>query len=138
MGKSKLDRKEISMQFLNGRNCAQCVLGAYAEDLGYDGDETDKMARCFGGGMGMGHTCGAVTGALMAIGLGADDPAAAAQQFKDEFTKQHGTCLCAQLLDCDFSDPESVAAVRASGKMQTECPGFVEDALAILDDILGD
>lgn len=49
--------------------CSQAVLGAFAEELGLTGELGRKIAGCFGSGMGMGETCGCVTGGLMALGL---------------------------------------------------------------------
>lgn len=53
-----------------GCNCAQAVLGAYADLFGLDEKQACKIAEGFGTGMGgMGETCGAVTAAFMLIGL---------------------------------------------------------------------
>lgn len=53
-----------------GCNCAQAVLGAYADLFGLSEREAYKIAEGFGTGMGgMGETCGAVTAAFMLIGL---------------------------------------------------------------------
>ena len=49
-------------------NCAQAMLGAYAEELGLDRAQALKVATGFGGGMGrMGGTCGVITGAYMVL-----------------------------------------------------------------------
>jgi C_GCAxxG_C_C family probable redox protein len=55
--------------FSNHFNCSQSVLSAFASDLRLSIDNSLKVACAFGAGMGrQQHTCGAVTGALMAIG----------------------------------------------------------------------
>ena len=57
-------------QFDKGFACSQAVFSAYAEDLGLDQETALKIAGPFGGGTGRkAETCGAVTGALMALGL---------------------------------------------------------------------
>ena len=56
--------------FQNGYNCAQAVVGAYAEDFGMDAQAAMAFAEGMGGGMGrMRLTCGAVTGMFLLAGL---------------------------------------------------------------------
>ena len=56
--------------FVEGFSCSQSVLSAFAAEMGLEKEIALKVAGSFGGGMGrMGGTCGAVTGAFMAIGL---------------------------------------------------------------------
>ena len=70
-----------------------------------------------------GEVCGAVTGALMALGLaqGADTPAGKekayqlGQDFLQRFEIKHGTILCRELIDSDISTPEGHQQARASG-----------------------
>ncbi len=50
-------------------NCSQAVLETYAEEMGLSVENARKVASAFAGGMGMGAECGAVTGALMVIGM---------------------------------------------------------------------
>ena len=56
--------------FLEGYNCAQAVLACCGRDLGLPRETAIRVAQAFGGGMGRtGNVCGAVTGAMMVIGL---------------------------------------------------------------------
>ncbi len=56
--------------FKNGFSCSQALLVTYGVELGLNRETALKIATAFGGGMGsMGETCGAVTGAVMVIGL---------------------------------------------------------------------
>ena len=50
-------------------NCSQAVLGAYADDYGLTVAQAMKVAACFSGGVRKGEVCGAVSGAIMVIGL---------------------------------------------------------------------
>ncbi len=50
-------------------NCAQSVLGAFAGVCGLDEETAVRMGTHFGSGMKMGSVCGAITGALMVIGM---------------------------------------------------------------------
>ena len=54
----------------NFSGCTQAVLLALQEDLGIGDGESYKAATAFAGGVGRrGETCGALIGALMALGL---------------------------------------------------------------------
>ena len=54
---------------MKGIDCSQVVAGAFAEELGITQEEAYKMAAGFGGGMGIGETCGAVVGAMIVLGM---------------------------------------------------------------------
>jgi C_GCAxxG_C_C family probable redox protein len=57
-------------RFRQDFNCAQSVLVAFAPQLGMDESQALKLASPFGGGVvRRGQICGAVTGALMVLGL---------------------------------------------------------------------
>ena len=62
--------RHANERFKSGFNCSQSVLSAFAEDFGLSRDSCLRLASPFGSGIArMQETCGAVTGALMAIGL---------------------------------------------------------------------
>jgi C_GCAxxG_C_C family probable redox protein len=131
-----------------GFNCCQAVLSAYAPDLGLDRETALKVAGAFGGGIaGMGETCGAVTGALMAIGLkhgttDARDQAAqariheSAQTFIRQFTNVCGSIKCRDLLHCDIGTPEGMERAQSLGLFRTFCPELVGHSARILEDLL--
>ncbi len=66
-----MNRSEKALfYFDNHFNCAQSVLVVFAEEAGFSEDEALRIATAFGGGIGRQQfTCGAVTGAAMALGL---------------------------------------------------------------------
>ena len=66
-----MDRAEKALDYFDNHfNCSQSVLTSFADELGLTEDESLRVASAFGGGMGRQQfTCGAVTGASMAIGL---------------------------------------------------------------------
>lgn len=134
--------------FNEGFNCSQSVFCAFAVDMGMERDVALKTAQSFGGGMAqMGGTCGAVTGAFMAIGLkygrtrADDDEAkrrtyALVREFVEKFRAKNGTIICRELLGCDIGTPEGNRAAKDKGLFSTICPGFVRDAVNILEEIL--
>ena len=80
-------------------NCTQGVLVPFADVLGIDEDTLFAMGANFGGGMRIASVCGAITGALMVLGLaGVDDPAVVQQLFRDVKADHDGCYLCADLL----------------------------------------
>lgn len=132
-------------RFSEGYSCSQSVLAAFASDLGLDTDAALRVAAAFGGGMGgTGRTCGAVTGALMALGLkyGAtrgDDKAtkerayALAREFIERFEARNGDVACAELLGVDISTPQGHNAAREANLFKTTCPALVASAVVILE-----
>lgn len=105
-----------------------------------------RIAGAFGAGMARtGETCGAVTGALMVIGLkhaktrkGDDDSRelayALAREFMDRFRERNGSLLCRDILGVDVSTPDGIRAVREKDLFRTVCPKFVRDAGEILEE----
>ncbi len=134
--------------FNNGFNCAQAVFSTYSEELGLDAETSLKVAGAFGGGMGhIDETCGAVTGAIMLIGLKygkykADDNAAReksyslAQVFAEKFKSIHGSLRCSELLGYDLSKDDELKAAREKGLFKSICPVLVKDASEIVESIL--
>ena len=137
-------------RFEEGFSCSQAVFSAYAEHLGLDRETALKISGGFGGGMGrMAQTCGAVTGAFMAIGLkyGAvetddqeakDKTYALIREFSDRFKSRHGSITCQELLGCDISKPENMEMAREQGLFKATCPDLVRDAAEILEEILAE
>ena len=92
-------------RFKSGCACSQAVCGTYGPRYGLDEDQGMRIAAAFAGGMRIAETCGAVTGALMVLGLAhcsescrtAEErkPAyAAALTFFEQFKKRHGSLSC--------------------------------------------
>jgi len=126
-------------------NCSQAVFSAYAEQFGLDMETALKLASPFGGGVARrGEMCGAVTGALLVLGLacGTDKPAGKdeiyrhAQEFMRLFEEKHGSLLCRDLIDCNISTPEGWQKARETGKFTTTCPLLVRDAAEIVQTFL--
>ena len=68
-----MSKAETAIKLFETYNCAQSVFTAYAEDFGIDKNQALSLAVGFGGGMGRTQdVCGAVTGAIMVLGLSSD------------------------------------------------------------------
>lgn len=124
------------------------MLSTYGRRFGLDREMGLRMAGAFGAGMARtGETCGAVTGALMVLGLKHaklrldDDDSrelcyALAQEFMDAFRERNKSLLCRELLGVDVSTPEGIAVVREKNLFATVCPRFVQEAAEILEKLL--
>ena len=134
--------------FKDGFNCSQSIFSCFSVEYGLSRDNALKLATGFGGGMGrLGKTCGAVTGALMVIGLKygkvsiEDDTAAGktyrlVQKFIKKFTEINGSITCNDLLDCDISTLEGLNSANEKNLFTTLCPNFVRTSAEILEKIL--
>jgi C_GCAxxG_C_C family probable redox protein len=129
-------------------NCAQAVFSSFCEDFGLERRVALQIAQGFGGGMGRsGRTCGAVTGAYLALGLSrkntCDNPReslektyALINEFNRRFAAQHGSVTCKELIGHDLNTPEGLAKAREDKVFTTRCPGFVRDAVEIVEGLL--
>lgn len=117
-----------------GFSCSQAVLGALEEFTGLDRDTAMAAAGCFGAGAGTGELCGAISGALLAIGLanphtvGADQARKAevrelARKFMRGFKEEYGCVNCREL----------IAAAK-----QRRCPEFIAYCTALAGQIIED
>lgn len=78
-------------------NCAQSVLIPFAKEAGLTEEQANALAANFGSGMRHGATCGAVTGALMALGiLGYSEDES--RKLLQAFRAKEGDLTCARLL----------------------------------------
>jgi C_GCAxxG_C_C family probable redox protein len=140
--------EEADSYFKNGYNCAQALLGTFGPRYGLERGTGFKIAAAFNSGMGMGDTCGAVTGALMVIGLrysnhktgifSRDKTEAFAQEFVTRFKARNKATACRDLLGCDIGTPEGRKVAKQEKHFKKRCPQFVRDAAEILDELLKD
>jgi C_GCAxxG_C_C family probable redox protein len=131
--------EEAEGKFRKGFNCSQAVFSTFAEQAGVAESAALKIAAPFGGGLARGgEVCGAVSGALMAIGLHRaseqlelatkEKTYALAQEFMTQFKARHGSIICRDLLGCDFATPEGAARIKEGKLTSTICPPLVRDA----------
>jgi C_GCAxxG_C_C family probable redox protein len=133
--------------FAAGYNCAQSVLKALAGHYGLDEETAVRLATGFGVGMARGGICGAVSGAVMVLGLagGGGGPNGAnakvatysrARDFYSRFTDRHGSCICRELIGLDPSTPEGLEQARREKRFQAICLGLVRDAATLAQAVI--
>jgi len=138
---------EAEKLFRDGFNCSQAVFSVFAREMGVQVETAMKIACAFGGGMRLGNTCGAVTGALMVIGLkygkskvdeneARDKTYALAKQYQDGFSKANSSIMCRDLLGYDLSTPEGYEKAKENLAFIKICPGLVRNAVEILEEII--
>ena len=109
-------------------NCCQAVVSVFAEDAGYDEDACMKAATFFRGGMQMGSVCGAVTGALLALGMaGLDNPEAANEVIRKIKENHDGMIHCKDLLRIN---------AEKGGEKTPHCNAMIREAITITEEIL--
>jgi len=135
--------------FKKNYNCSQSVFTVFGPENGISEDNCLKISCAFGAGMGrQQYTCGAVTGALMAIGLkcgkgidGDNDKKMITykktNEFFSEFKKRHGTIVCKDLLQgLVMNNPEDAKKIEELRLFETSCLGYVKDAVEIAESLI--
>jgi len=117
---------------------------AFGEGLGLDEATCARVSCAFGGGIShLGLTCGAVTGALIAVGLKygggpemKEGTYKIANEFVERFTRLHGSINCTELIGYDLGKPDQLAEAREKAIFAIRCVKYVQDAVSILEEIV--
>lgn len=133
--------------FNNNFNCSQGVFTSFATELGMDEKLALRIGTNFGGGERKGELCGAVAGALMALGLRcghceSDDMEGKArayklsEEFMNRFAERNGTVVCRKLLGYDLTKAEDMKIIKERNLFRTICPEMIKSAATILDEMI--
>lgn len=140
--------QSASSLYQDGFRCSQAVLLAFSEGLGLNQEIALKISTGFGGGISRhSEVCGAVTGAVLVIGLKygqkdlKDEKAKEITyylvgEFIEKFKSRHGSINCKELINCDLGTPEGLKRFRDTKMNETVCKKFVEDAEEILEELI--
>ena len=143
-----MDHKEKALNyFLQKMHCSQSVIAAFAEECGITEAQALKLGSCFGGGMRKGEVCGAVTGALIVLGLlygqsAVDDSEGRLVSNKmndlmmDRFKEKCGSYICNDLLGCDITSAEGHKYCLYNNLFTEFCPKMVAVAVEIVEEII--
>jgi C_GCAxxG_C_C family probable redox protein len=134
--------------FRNKFNCSQAVFTVFGTEYGLSEDDSLRIGCAFGGGMGrQQQTCGAVTGALIALGFkygkAINDPEekkqdtyAKTREFFKKFTELNGSVNCLQLLDgLNMNDPADHQKIMDQKLFDLRCEKYVSDAVKIVEEL---
>jgi C_GCAxxG_C_C family probable redox protein len=148
MGCGDMSLKDrASENFKKGLNCSQSVIEAYSRASGMDQEMAKSFSAGFGGGMGRAQkTCGAITGAVMAIGCkyhDNEDPSsskekvyAKTREFLKKFEKINGSAECYDLLGVDIKTQEGKEKYKKENMFEEKCLKYVQDACDTLEKMI--
>lgn len=127
----------------SGYYCAESVLMAAAEMRGIESDLIPKIATGFCSGVAQtGGMCGALSGAVMGLGLahGRGDYQGDrvllyenTQKLVTAFEGRFGSTNCSQLLDLDLGTEQGQADYQARN-LNPQCEGYVREAARLVGD----
>jgi len=137
---------QAASYFANNLNCAQSVFGAFCEKYGLDTKTAFRIASGFGAGLRKAEVCGAVSGAVMVIGLkygqkGPEDLDAKklcnekTLEFMNAFREKYGEVTCRGILGCDISTPEGSQKAREDNLFKTICEQKVRESVKLLEEL---
>lgn len=142
------NKSELAREyFLNGANCAQAVLCAFAPECNLSEESAMRIASGFGGGMGrMREVCGAVSAMVLVANIlygnadGRDKAAkdkhyALIQHLAAQFREKNGSIICRELLGLSEAGPDKpVSEERTQSYYQKRpCAELVALAAGILE-----
>lgn len=141
-----MEKEKIADLFKSGIDCSQVVLAHFAKKVGLTAESAERLGACFGGGMGRGESCGAIVGAMIAIGARyghtsdaiekKDIMAKKRAEFFDAISERYPSSLCRDILGHDISDPDGLKAVLDQGLLFSLCPALCADVIELLEKIL--
>jgi C_GCAxxG_C_C family probable redox protein len=146
MGEIKVE--EAIECFSGNCNCCQSIILTYGPQFGLEKDVGIRMGTGFAGGLARhGEVCGAVSGAIIIIGLAhgmknendiesRDKTFELVNDFIKRFKEKNESIICRELLDCDLGTPEGRCQAKENGLFKTHCPNFVRNAAEILEELI--
>ena len=146
---TKLERCKIaSAHHAEGFNCSQSVLVAFRDLTGMSEEDCVRVAAGFGGGAGTGELCGAITGAIMVLGLlnpiDLQDPVGtkkravmAAKELQSRFRERFGELRCRDLLKKKFVPDDTTPAARDLS-LTGHCDIMIVTAVEIVAEMLAE
>lgn len=144
-----MERCKKAMEYHSrGFNCAQSVLAAFADLVSVPETQLMDLAGGFGGGTGTGELCGAVSGAVMTLGLLTPvDPAdpvgskkrtvALSKEFQKRFSGIFEAVRCQELLKKKFLPDERIPAAREL-EIKGHCTVMIVTAVEIVEAMLAE
>lgn len=137
--------------FMQGYNCSQSVIAAWADEIGLDRQTALLVSSGFGGGMGrLREVCGAVSGAFMVLSYKfgstdvSDGKAKAAlyetiQAFASRFKQENGfdSIVCRDMLGLSGASAPTPAERTAEYYKKRPCRELIELSAGLLGEFIG-
>ena len=138
----------LAVEYFQMYNCAQSVLAAYAGDFGLEKEKALQIAVGLGGGMGRHQdVCGAVSGAILVLGLASrfkeedrrpkiNEVYGKVHSYINDFKAKYGCVDCLDLLEgCNLNTEEGQKRFRENN-MREKCWDYTRFCCDLLDKYL--
>ena len=133
---------------MKGYNCSQSLLAAFSDVTGLSETESLSVSGCFGRGAGSGELCGAISGAVMTLGLvtpvDTTDPVgskkrtmALSKELQKRFSEKFGALRCKELLKNKFTPDETTPAAHHMG-LTGHCDIMIVTAVELVEEMLAE
>lgn len=144
-----MDRFERANHYHDlGFNCCQSVLAAFTDITGLSEQTSFDIAGGFGGGVGSGELCGAVSGAIMVLGMCTPiDPKEPVEskhrtldrglEFQSRFVERFGSLRCCDLKEAPNEPTEATPAAIRLG-LTGGCGVLIVTAVELLEEMLAE
>jgi len=146
-----MTKKDKALELFYGNfNCSQSVFSIFAADFGITNELALKLASGFGAGIARQQkTCGAVSAAVMLIGLkhgnyksddcdSKENTYRQIQDFNKKFLQKFPSLECSKLVNCDFSTEEGQRFFGENKIQEKVCSVCITYTIEILDEMLKD
>ena len=128
-----------------GFNCCQAVLATYSDLTGLSEQASFDLGGGFGAGAQTGELCGAITGAVLTLGLltpvDPEDPVGSnrrtgklAKEFQKRFQEKFGDLRCRPLLKAGIQAADHTPAAQEMG-LSNHCDVLIITAVEILEEM---
>ncbi len=140
--------EEAVQSYVRGFSCSQALLSAFAPHLGLDKSTALKLAAGFGGGLArQGKTCGAVTGAMLVLGLrygstSVNDREAKEltyskiQELNQLVINRFKSVECNRITGYDISSELERKQAKENNVFDEICPGVVRAAAEMVTELI--
>ncbi len=130
-----------------GYNCCQSIVAAFADKTGLSFEASVNVSEGFGAGAGSGELCGALSGAIMVLGLtNPVDPEdvvgskrrvqALSKELQKRFSAQFGAVRCIELLQNRKINGETATGPAKELGLTNHCAIMIVTAVALVEELL--
>jgi C_GCAxxG_C_C family probable redox protein len=131
--------KTASELFNSGLYCSQAILGAFSEKYDMEEELAFRISCGLNSGVRCAEVCGAVSGAILVIGLKYGDSSSECNLKTEEYIKAfkylHGSIVCRDILGLDISTPDGKEKAVSENLFKTRCLDMVTSAAQLLVDL---
>ena len=131
--------KQAADYYCGGLYCSQAVLSAFCEKYGLGKEMAQRISFGLNSGFRCAEVYGAVSGAVLVVGLKHGDAKemgnAKTLEYMNQFKEKHGSVICRDLLDCDIATPDGREKAVEQSLFSTKCVDLVRNAAQLLVDL---